>query len=319
MSNPVVMRRGLLAAALAASCVVPAHFAAATQPVPAVAGLTVIIGSSSGVERVRLPKTVTVTIRDVKISGAGRYIGSLFIPVAPHANVGMEFMQFGLCLTRGCRSPFPGHAVGEAMCCGDITTTTLPAGDYNVYLFADGAPVRATITFPGLTGTTTLHPSGPVHLRIDAARPTDQYPTPPGNNALGADVLYAAGDTHTVGHQGGALFWSTWKTEPLGNETNQIAPCVYAGKPGPGLATPAYQVPCDGGGNLAAGNIPVPFTPGDGFQVSSTGPIPGSGTYLSLSYGAAGLPPIGQVSIGFSHNTYGPAIEAHVLEVWFDW
>jgi hypothetical protein len=75
-------------------------------------------------------------------------------------------------------------------------TVTMPAGLYRLYAIADGKPVRATLTLPGLSGTTTVEPHVPVAQtlftlpRIDGTGPSN-VSTFGGEGTLHSDGLRA--------------------------------------------------------------------------------------------------------------------------------
>ncbi len=133
--------------------------------------------------------------------------------------------RFEQCVT-GCGSTpsvvnyqFPGRAPGA----GGPRTHILPAGDYRLYLLADGEPTQVTLKLAGLAGETHLEPDFPAP--VDLKTPEEQLLAREHNS------LYAAGDSYQSGVRGLALS-NLFFTMPM-NQSYNFGICHYAGPTSP--------------------------------------------------------------------------------------
>ncbi len=110
---------------------------------------------------VRIPRPATfragVSSPDIRIRGAGRMAGYVLVqqgvPFEDRISLTTTFSRF--CDKPGCRSseePFFWHSGRNVPYDPQTKLRTLPAGDYTLYLIADGTPVEVTFRFRGLSG-----------------------------------------------------------------------------------------------------------------------------------------------------------------------
>lgn len=161
--------------------------AAARSPAPRVTlgKVNVISGDHIGGIEVHIPRAVTIegdpfSNDDVSYSGKGRVVGIALVEDGPPTRQAFEVIsvRWAFCGSAACE---PGDYVDE------LTTTSnwrgkrwrIPAGDYRLYLIADGAPAEVTLRLGELEGRTALRPTARVAGRIAApaataaALPTD--------------------------------------------------------------------------------------------------------------------------------------------------
>lgn len=213
-----------------------------------ICGITVVSGSEPTVNSVVIPKAVTlentVVEQDVVVGGTGSFIGIALVKDVPGRDGG------GLIAGQIGRSPFSGSGFtfflpfGQV---GDSERVTLSAGQYRLYLLADGSLVRVTLDFEELTGSTDLSSSISNDYRVEVV---DTEPSgSPANlvryggkvrelETLGAGFQLAwveTGDAHALSHMGVCLNSGNRESDPL----------AY----GPGCGTPEGLI---GGGFTAA-------------------------------------------------------------------
>ena len=169
--------------ALTAAAISPAT---ARSPVDRVTlgGVNVISGDSITGMSVRIPEPVTVegdpfSNDDVSYSGPGRVVGLALVEQGVPLRRAFELVsvRWSYCGEPGC-PPDPDDVA-------EITTSSdfrgkrweIPAGDYRLYLIADGKPVEVTLKLHGLDGSTDLHPGDLVGGRIAAPDATVPEPT----------------------------------------------------------------------------------------------------------------------------------------------
>jgi hypothetical protein len=159
-------RRALAAAAAAAALAVavPAALpAAAAAPVPVLAGRTEIVaGKGSTRMTVRVPRAVTlpsgyVDVRYVRVDGtADAAIAYLLPRRRPLMDTPAAFGRLG----RGVGHPTVGN--------GPAGTDRVAAGVYDLVVVHSPGTARITVTFPGLSGRTTLRPTAPSAAALKA-------------------------------------------------------------------------------------------------------------------------------------------------------
>lgn len=283
--------------------VTPAWGAASPAPL---AGTTVVTGSRSGVVAVRLPRAVTLDIyANITINAPRGRMSALVLKKegawnAPYAMV----VNTGYCATSGCATAFPRFGVGHIWTPGstDGVSGVLPAGNYRLYLIADGGSVTVTLKLRGLTGSRRLTPRGPSRVSLVAPKPTMAEPA-------ASPSLFAGGGTHRSA--AGALNATIiWKEAPAFGPPSTVGMCNYNGVP-PAGAVPAFQLPCATGSGALPPNVASQFSSGP-----TTTPV-GPGRFLSSISTGYLLPP-GTFSIGGYHNTAGPVTAAYVHQLWLD-
>jgi hypothetical protein len=178
---------------------------------------------------------------------------------------------------------------------------TLPAGNYHLFLIADGAPARVTIPFGGRGGTTTLSPSEPADVHIETPEPVGRLSNKP-------PVNFSAGATRSFSGEGGAVDFIMWAEEPLPNEKSEMGSCLYQGYPPPPRAL-AYEDGCAGRGDWA------PVLSGNGPVGKGHGPLGVQGDYESGYLGGWVMAPRTWSVGGYIHSA-GPVNQAHLQELW---
>ena len=299
------MRIGAAAVVFAvqAALNVPAHGATTT---PALAGTTVLSGSRSASMAVRLTRPVLFdAYADVDMQARGRLTGFAIKKDggwdAPSANA----IKTGFCGTPGCVPTWPNDSTATVVTPdSNGFRGTLPAGNYRLFLLADGAPVRVTLRLPGLPGRIALTPNTPARTVLLAPKPTVAEPA-------SAPLLYAGGSTWNVGPRGGLNFTVIWKEQPVASEPSAVGPCEYTGMP-PTNAGPAFQAPCSNGRY----GFP-PYVSSNHSDGSAAATPVGPGRYVSFLQVPTVLP-AGQFSKGAYHNTAGPVTAAYLHKLWLD-
>src|SRR3954463_9694647 len=166
MTLRILTAAGIAALALAA----PAHAEG-----PALGEVTSVDGSSTAFAQVRVPHPVPLVSSDdhylprVRRSGHGRLYGVVLRQDAPGAKAPFSMMATS---GDGDGDP-PEHAFEQVTGESHEGPPVMPAGDYRLYVLADGKPVHAEIVLPGLEGTASVAPQIPVPQRIDALPRTD--------------------------------------------------------------------------------------------------------------------------------------------------
>jgi hypothetical protein len=183
-----------------AAIVLVAPVAPAQAGLPQLAGSVVVSGSATATMRVHAARPFTFSglsdindpaqrpNPDIHIDGAGRAFGVVLTQNTRqrrHKRDAMDgatalLLRYGMCQGRGCAPIRKGllhsWAIGPGIVernGGSDTQYTFPAGDYDLTLLTDGAPVSARLTLHGLIGSTALRPKGPDHTRLTEALPVD--------------------------------------------------------------------------------------------------------------------------------------------------
>jgi hypothetical protein len=167
------VRRLLAASALLAALVVPGLPGARAASVIQLTGTLRLTGSATGVVHVRVPRATSIDIgnkdqqngNDVKISGRGRFVGAV---IEQHMNKDKTFnsrdrsiyaLRYSLCGTPTCTAPSYYSAISIEPSHSFSDRPALPAGDYDIYLVADGQPTTVTLSFKGLGGSRSITPT----------------------------------------------------------------------------------------------------------------------------------------------------------------
>lgn len=173
---------------------------AATPRLPAapslLAGSTVLQASSTASTRVRIPRTATLTVRADQRGtiqlGRGRAYG--FVLSRSNATTAGQVLavaRLNRCHVRACAAPNPehtfeiNHGVGFPVTTeGLVRTYTIPAGDYDLTVFTDGAPTTIRLTLGNLTGSTAIRASSAARSVVaqaptESSNGTSPYYAPP--------------------------------------------------------------------------------------------------------------------------------------------
>lgn len=166
---PIV--RAFFALVVAAAMTVPATSrpaeARATRDDVVLRGTTTFSFTAPGTIRFSLPKKVKIGKEfDFDVDGSGRVYGFSFWKAGGIQGwvPGAEYVQVGMCKTKACPAK---DGDGFAFVFGDH----LPAGQYQMYVVADGAPVDVTFTVDGLRGRATYRPAS-IDAELKTLNPT---------------------------------------------------------------------------------------------------------------------------------------------------
>lgn len=216
----------------------------------AMAGTTTISGSKTSAIRVTIPRDATISNpafkgKDVAVDGKGRFAGFALIEDG-YAELN-DAGRFDSSPDDGV-ALFGGRIGGEAPTNEFLfsygkhhpavgTDAVVPAGDYMLYLIADGNPISVKIKLHGLPGTTRLR----LNQSVDFALKT---PAPDlGGN--GATQVYSAGATAEIKDNAGLLFMAVSERRTAHvNSTYQF--CTHYGRPEPHGFPLAYGPGCPG-------------------------------------------------------------------------
>ena len=235
------MRRIMVALSVLLVCMATSAIAHAA---PALSGETVIESAQSGYVRVRLDQTPPIDFRaqdnsQFRIEGSGRVIGFVLRSDRPpdKGDFVLAVLRSNpdvVCPTGGCAAN-DGLSVVAAH--NGLTPLGMPAGDYRLYLLADSAPVRITLTMAKAGGTVRLEPTVVVASQ-SATLPARTPHARPEFAAFGRDILFA--------QPGMALVSMGWRA--AAHAYDRTALCLYAGgtpttQPGASLA---YGPDCAG-------------------------------------------------------------------------
>lgn len=209
----IAMRiRALLTAALLAAGVLAAPAGAAT---PTLAGTTVVSGNGVGAMRVRLPRDVTLSLRQTDdltqgvqatFRGRGRLLTLLLVSERDDSQT--YLMRSAICMTKGCtgRNVFMGVTLDGAGQFGSFDETRLRAGTYTLYWIADGQPGSVTVRLTGLPGKATLRPPRLVHGQQWGPRETVSLDEP----TTGLGVRAYGGETEAPVPVAGRMLGVSW-------------------------------------------------------------------------------------------------------------
>lgn len=177
--------------------------------------VNVFRGTSTGYVNVSFPRAATLAAdepdrpddsinADITVTGKGRFVGiALVQDPYPGARDPHRFFlagRFGACDDPGCRATKRSLETMYDLQQDADDTLRLEAGDYRLYLIADGAPVIATLRLHGLSGRRSLQVARPAKLDYQASS------TRIDTDAAGGRV-WSAGNSFSGGQVGFSLSW----------------------------------------------------------------------------------------------------------------
>lgn len=253
-----------------------------SRPAVPLRGTTTFSSSELGHIRFSLSKKVNIQRDfDFDATGSGRVFGFAFWEAGGESgwSAGVEYVQLGLCDTRSCSTKSSG---GFAF----VTGSYLPAGEYDLYVIADGAPVEVTFEVDTLRGRATYRPSATDDAEIRTLPTTI-------DSSDGAQ-MYSAG-RFTELPESDWSFMGLWALN--GNDlATAYGSCAYSSE---FASTPLAE---------------AAFLPGcptsDGFEFVNEGP--NGGTVLTVSHHGGPEGVGGWFTSGSAHARYG------AVAFWFD-
>jgi len=200
-----------------------------------------ITGNRTRAMRVRLPRTASIATtdpepEDLAVRGGGRFVGfALF-------GDGRGVRETGLFVGRPpMRTRIQPVVVGSGLE-SFKGRYLLPAGDYVLYLLADGRDASVTVTLEGLSGARSLTPKEPVQYSVAIPAPDYDSSSAPG----GLKNLYSAGATRRIGEVA-FVFDAMWERHDAHAVTEFIS-CRYDHRPqGPAPFAPGCPGAAPGG------------------------------------------------------------------------
>ena len=173
--------RGIVLVLLAAVLVVPSPVAAAETGAVELTGSTVVTTARSGQVRVSVPHDATVDAASfATVTGEGRFFGVVLTRAGDETSFQASHMLYPAeeggfrhsassvrldAVDADEPDPLNPLDVPTGRACSQ--DCRLPAGEYDLLIVADGAPVRATITVEGLNGARELDATGLDPLRTE--------------------------------------------------------------------------------------------------------------------------------------------------------
>ena len=133
--------------------------------------VNVLSGKSTGYVRVSLARDATIAVsepdkpgaainKDITVDGRGRFVGLALVedPYPGYRDYNRFFMagRFGGCDERGCKTTNEAVETMFEASKDAGARFVVKAGEYRLYLLADGAPVKVTFRLHGLRGKRTL-------------------------------------------------------------------------------------------------------------------------------------------------------------------
>lgn len=247
----------LLLALLASSSRVPAE-ASARSPLK---GLNLISGTRTRVTKVVLPADVTMPLRRlgaaVEVTGGGRAAGFALVAKRPvdGARPFYSYFRAGFCGVEACLATEDESAsflFYEGDTRTDDDTIELPAGDYLLYVIADGARVTVKLRIPELTGRSRLRPAGRADFEV--TEPTVAV------HETKSSTVYSNGDSFDMSGSESFSF-NALRIRAAAWGAGQIGHCVYDQQPPPSPV--AFAPGCPEGTNVPVTDAfvtPVPLT-----------------------------------------------------------
>lgn len=201
---------------------------------PPTCGTTVIRGSSPGRVRVELPQEAVIaplftgSDPDVSIQGEGAFVGIVLrqestTPGEPAAGLFAGLLpKKPAAYSEGAASPYVFENLSAP---SELGPVTLPAGNYWLYLLADGHQVEVKLRFRSLEGSTSLAVTEEVSFDARKIWP----------NVKVGDSLFMGTDTDELESRGLLLgvLWTTGESIPPGWGTlgHRSQLCLYQGEP----------------------------------------------------------------------------------------
>lgn len=271
----------------------PSSVAAAEVQRVTLAGTNIIEGSQPSVIHVRIPEDVTVDMRlspyrvkgpnrSVMLQGDGRLVGVALTSMPPVGAVpNSRFLlsgRLGTCGRSGC-SPgenivnfqWPSRYPGQ----DGPRRHELVAGDYRLFLLADGAPVRIRLKLQGLGGRVHISPRDPAMLDLETPRPDVAH--------LDGPSYFSAGGVFEAGRRGLAVSLLSL-LGPKDSVYSAYGMCGRQGSVSVPIGDPAYGPYCSGaatGGWVGtwneSGRFDVTFL--QGYDESDLPPADGTRTH----------------------------------------
>lgn len=171
--------RAVLATLLLASSLSSSATASHAQAQPRLGAHNTITGARDGTVDVVLPRDVTLPLKLetrseagpapwITFEGGGRVTGIVLMPTTSNDAIssGLVAIQFRACKRRCSERPVNALMVNGSVFHGH---ETLPKGDYRLYVFGDGSPVKVKLQLADLTGVTEVS-VGP-SVDVDVATP----------------------------------------------------------------------------------------------------------------------------------------------------
>jgi len=155
------------------------------------AGTTVLAGSTSGMSRVHLSQPVEISSFPFrndfdKISSQGRIAGFVLKQDLAKGGVEVLGLSLALCDKPPCKERRLSFTqVWDPSERGFPEKVTLPAGDYFLYLIADG-PTHVELSFPGLSGRGAMEPESAGD--VDITTPETTFEPVSGRNIYAAEA-----------------------------------------------------------------------------------------------------------------------------------
>lgn len=237
-------------------------------------------GSKTAYVRVRVPKGVKFVNPGLYpksfATGKGRYLGFVLtddkrggVRIQGGQQTGSKFGPYAFVIQ---------GAKGAAK-------VPLPAGDYRLYLLADGAPATITLRFEGLRGTSTLRPSHRVPYVLTQP---EVFISPAGNLAV-------AGTERTLKRRGLAFdILTDVNAQFLASNTTL---CFYSAEPPPPPV--GYGPGCPGGDPAPVTNIDPGVGGTSGAAFSGIADLPAGRYGLGFNRVAAGVTDSLRYNAGF--------------------
>ncbi|MHB8510529.1 MAG: hypothetical protein ACYDGR_18120, partial [Candidatus Dormibacteria bacterium] len=205
-----------------------------------------LTGDSTGFLNVRIPRATQLIMSGVRdqmmVSGNGRW------PAFALRGRDRSLIAWGynLCWTVACKPSYPLYSardvgtytepLGKDYTVSPGTTAMdLPAGDYQLYLMADGAPVTVSLPLAGLTGSTVLHPRHPTRMDLRTITPTLEQGIPP------AGLAYSGGGTGDLLTDWGFAFGMI-ALHPTSASNGTVGNCLIQGDAPGQVYTPGCPV-----------------------------------------------------------------------------